>query len=312
MTDVAERRPTQKGALSGLIPVLATPFDLKGNVVFDEFIVGIEHAIEAGSDGVMTPGFASEFHKLDAQERSELEHAMLATVARYPHARSVVSVPDHSSRLAIQRAVAAVEAGASAINVLPPFFLSPSSDAVVAHLTGVLEAVAPTPVMLQYAPGQTAGGFALPLVSELARNHDNLVTIKVESSPPGRTIDALGQMGLPLTTLVGYAGLHLIDALRRGTDGVQPGGSFPELYRAILDDWNQGKSEQAESLHRALVSYLSYWMTDVELIVQVEKRIAHLRGWFSADACRQPGRPLDRHELAQVDRFLDEFSAWLP
>lgn len=298
------------GSLKGLIPVLATPFDMQGAVAMDDFVVGIQAAIKAGCDGVMSPGFASEFHKLDSEERTELETAMLSTVAGHRHVRAVVSIPDHSTRLAVRRATAAVEAGADAINLLPPFFLNPSAAEVRAHISSVLDAVDPAPVMLQYAPSQTAGGFALPLVSELARQHENLVTVKVESSPPGRTIDGLRESGCSVSTVVGYAGLHLIDSLRRGTHGVQPGGSFPELYRSILDDWWGDNFEKATDLHRRLLPYLSYWMTDVELIVQVEKRVAYLRGWFTSDVCRRPGRDLDREELAQVDRFLEEFSGW--
>lgn len=303
-------RAAPSPAISGLIPVLATPFDRRGQIAFDEFVVGIEKAAEAGCDGVMAPGFASEFHKLDAVERTELEAVMLAKVAHHPGLKSIVSVPDHSTTLAVRRAVEAVERGADAINLLPPFFLSPSVAEVEAHIGAVLDAVPATPVVLQYAPSQTSGGFPMSVVHRLTIDHPNLVTIKVESSPPGPTITALREASTPVSTLVGYAGLHLIDALRRGADGVQPGGSFTEIYRSILDDWSIGDRPGAISLHRSVASYLVYWMSDVELIVQVEKRIAHLRGWFASDHCRSPRRVLDSEELAQIDRFMDEFSEW--
>jgi dihydrodipicolinate synthase/N-acetylneuraminate lyase len=298
-------------ALTGLIPVLATPFTKAGDIAVSDFVTGIERAAAAGSNGVMFPGFASEFHKLEPEERVELEDAMLESVARFPEIISVVSIPDHATVIATRRVERAVAAGAQALNVLPPFFLAPAASEVVAHLDVVLDAAGRTPVMLQYAPNQTGGGFPIELITELAQRHENLVAVKVESNPPGRTISALRTSNSGIATLVGYAGLHLIDALRRGAVGVQPGGSFPELYRAILDHWSLGDSAAAERLHGELLPYLSYWMTDVELIVQVEKRIAHERGWFSTDQCRSPRRVLDAEELRTVDRFMRQFEGFL-
>jgi len=289
--------------ISGLIPVLETPFTASGALDLDGFQVVIDRQLEAGVDGLMFPGFASEFSKLSDAERDELEAALLART-RETRVLGIASVPDHGTRNAVLRVERAIGRGADAINVLPPYFLAPSGPEVLAHVSAVLEAAGAVPVIVQLAPALTGSAISARDLDRLAGEHDNLVAVKVESVPPGPVVTALGQLPHALPGLVGYAGLHLIDALRRGASGVQPGCSFPELYRRILDAWHEGDPVHAEALHSRLVPFLSYWMQSVELVIQVEKTISHRRGWISSDYCRKPGRPLDEFERATIDRFM--------
>jgi len=61
-------------------------------------------------------------------------------------------------------------------------------------------------------------------------------------------------------------------------------------------------------LHGRMLPYLTYWMQNVELIIQVEKTILARRGIIGSDHCRRPGWDLDDRESQQIDRFLAEFS----
>ncbi len=107
--------------------------------------------------------------------------------------------------------------------------------------------------------------------------------------------------------MVGYAGVQMPDAMRRGAVGVQPGCSFVELYRDLWDLRAGGNLEAFADLHRRMLPYLSYWMQQVELIIQVEKTILHRRGLIASERCRVPGWSLDEHERAMIDTFLVEF-----
>jgi 4-hydroxy-tetrahydrodipicolinate synthase len=135
--------------------------------------------------------------------------------------------------------------------------------------------------------------------------------VKVESTPPGRMIAELAAGDPPLASLVGYAGVQLPDALRRGAVGVQPGCSFTELYLQVWRDWEAGERESAIELHRRLLPYISYWMQNVELIVQAEKTILARRGIIASEQCRKPGWTLDGDERAMIDEFFEEFGAAL-
>jgi dihydrodipicolinate synthase/N-acetylneuraminate lyase len=175
----------------------------------------------------------------------------------------------------------------------------------------IASAVAPIPVILQYAPGQTGTALHAPMISGMARKATNLMQVKVESTPPGALISALSAQEPALSSIVGYAGVQLIDALRRGAVGVQPGCSFPEIYLNIWSAWQEGRRSDSVDLHQRVLPYISYWMQSVELIISAEKRISFLRGLIRSDHCRAPMRILDVEEENMIDRFLVEFESEL-
>jgi 4-hydroxy-tetrahydrodipicolinate synthase len=295
--------------IRGVCPVLAVPFTETGDVDLAGFTALTRRVIDAGATSVMLFGFASEFHKLTDAERAELQHALLVET-RARHVAAIVSITDHATEVAVRRAQEAAADGADALNILPPHLLGPSRGAVLDHLAAVLDAV-DVPVIIQYAPALTGTSLDAPSLSQLARAHPNLAMVKVESTPPGRLIADLAAGDPPLPALVGYAGLQLPDALRRGAVGVQPGSSFTEVYIEIWRAWDAGMQEEAFELHRRLLPYVAYWMQHVELIIQAEKTILARRGIIAGDRCRAPGWALDDEELAIIERFLVEFAALL-
>ncbi|GAA3734690.1 dihydrodipicolinate synthase family protein [Leifsonia bigeumensis] len=298
-------------AISGVCPVLETPFHEDGSVDDEGFVRIVDHMVAAGVRNVMFPGFASEFHKLSDSERSRLTTILLKRTADVKGFVAVISIPDHATTLAVARAKEAVASGARALNVLPPHFLGPSRGAVREHLLAVLRAVAPTPVVLQYAPSQTGTALDADTIAEIARLAPNLVQVKVESTPPGALITALSATVPPLESLVGSAGVQLPDALRRGAVGVEPGCSFVELYLEVWRLWQDGQQDDATCLHQRMLPYLSYWMQSSELIIAAEKEISRKRGIIDSSHCRAPAHELDPEERAMIDRFLSEFAEFL-
>jgi dihydrodipicolinate synthase/N-acetylneuraminate lyase len=291
----------------GVCPVLETPFTHNGEVDYESFDALIRYQIDIGVRSLMFPGFASEYYKLSDDERLQLTRRLLAITGSLSDFTTVISVPDHATHIAVKRAVAAVQAGASAINILPPHQESPSAAAVVAHITAIANAVAPVPVIVQYAPAQTGTALDAAAIGRIAEHCINIVQVKVESTPPGTLITALAGQEPGLSSLVGYGGVQLIDALRRGAVGVQPGCSFPEVYMLMWELWGRGDFEAAVNLHRRLLPYISYWMQGVELIIAAEKQISALRGLIATEFCRTPARQLDSEERMTIDRFMNEF-----
>lgn len=287
--------------------MLETPFTSAGDVDTASLLGLVDHLAAIGADALMYPGFASEYLKLTDAERDD-QVLQVIVRAKEHGLTAVASVADHGTHAAVARAERYAAGGASLINILPPHQLGPGSDAVFAHLVAVIAAIAPTPAVLQYAPAQTGLALDAAMIGRLADVAPNLVQVKVEAQPPGRLVSALGQAAPRLTSVVGYAGLHLTDALRRGAVGVQPGCSFTELYLRVWDLWQSGDRPGATTLHQRMAPYLATWMQHVEFIVAAEKRISLLRGLIPSDICRAPGWTLDQEERSQIDRFLTEFA----
>ncbi len=296
--------------LSGVLPVLAVPFSDDGRLDLEGFDAVCDLVIGSGAEGALLFGLASEFYKLSDSERAELRRRFLAAAQAAQGFAAIVSVTEHATWLAVQHAVRAVSEGADAINLLPPYFLGPSAAELLAHLEAVLAAVN-VPVIVQYAPAQTGTSLRAEALREVATRHSNLATVKVESQPPGRMVTEL-QKGEPrLSAIVGYAGLQLPDAVRRGAVGVQPGCSFPELYVRLWQHHLANDVAAFEALHARMLPYLSSWMQQVEFIIQIEKSILKRRGIIRSDHCRRPGWELDQEESRAIDRFLDDFASVL-
>jgi dihydrodipicolinate synthase/N-acetylneuraminate lyase len=298
-------------ALGGVIPVLETPFTAEGEVDRDSFVRVVEHVIATGVRGVMFPGYASEVLKLNDRERRDLIGDLLGVTNDRPDVAAIISTPDHATRLAVDWAEWAAGSGADAVNVLPPYLLGPSTAGVLDHLHQVAAAVAPLPVIVQYAPQQTGTTLTAADLVSLASDQPNIVAVKVESNSPGPMIRELLGTGTGLAAWVGSAGLFWPEAARSGASAVQPGCSFGEVYVELGRRWERGDLDGFDELHAALRPYLLEWMQHVELIVQVEKVVSVRRGLIGSATCRAPGFDLDAHQVARIDRFLVEFEPWL-
>ncbi len=305
-TTLAPRPSASDPRIRGVCPVLAVPFTEDGDIDLAGFEAVVRSVLGTGATAVMLFGFASEFYKLTDDERVQLRRVLLQETGGRDDVAAIVSITDHATEVAVRNAREAVADGANALNILPPYLLGPSRRAVLDHLAAVLKSVE-VPAIVQYAPGLTGTSLDAPSLRELARAHPNLAMVKIESTPPGRLIADLAAGDPPLPALVGYAGVQLPDALRRGVVGVQPGCSFTEVYIAVWRAWESGERDQALDLHRRLLPYISYWMQNVELIIQTEKTILARRGIIRSDRCRTPGWSLDREESAMIDQFLAEF-----
>ena len=223
---------------------------------------------------------------------------------------SIISTPDHATT-AVREATRAVEFGARANHLLPPFLFGLGRPAILAHLAAMLEAVAPIPVEIQHAPAQMGGQLTVGNLTVLAEAHPNLAAITVESRPPGRLVSALAEQDPPLPSLVGYAGRDAIDAFERGAVGLQPGCSFPEFYVELTRRWDDCERDAAHDLRTSMLPYQSAWRLHVELIVAVEKRISAERGLFVDATVRASCWNLDENVRATIDAFLKEFDRWL-
>lgn len=296
--------------ISGIVPIVAAPFTPAGALDEDSFQALVRHLLGSGASALTLFGLATEFYKLADAERARMQALLLAETSRAPAVAGIISITDHSWEVAAQRAQAAEAQGADALMLLPPFFLGPSEEAILAHLTKVIGSVR-LPVIIQYAPVQTGVRIAPEVFLRLREALPNADFIKVETQPPGRYVSQLversqGRLG----TLVGYAGVQMPDVLARGACGIQPGCSFTEIYAELWRRW-QGDQPGFHALHAQLLPYISYWMQGVELIVKAEKVILQRRGIIASDYCRSPAYALDAREHEQIEQFLAAFAGFL-
>jgi len=287
--------------LKGICPIIAAPFTSCGEVDYDSLRHLVRTLAEGGCHALTLFGIAGEYYKLTDQERTRMVEVVIDECQR-AGVPSILSVTAHATEVAVREARAFQEAGADALMLLPPFFLSPPADELYNHMRAVGEAVT-IPVMVQYAPEQT--GVAIPpaVLQQLAEEVPAYEYFKIECKPPGAYITSMVEgTNRKAKILVGNAGYQMIEAFDRGAIGVMPGCSMYDVYLKVYDAYQAGDREAAYTYHGAILQMLNHIRQNVEMIISYEKRILYKRGIIASDVCRHPTFRLDPF----FDRVFEE------
>ena len=292
----------QATELKGICPIIATPFTEKGAVDYDSFANLVRTLIQGGCHAVTLFGIAGEYYKLTDEEMIRLAR-LTVDICRQYGGTSILSVTQHATPVAVARARLYEEMGASALMLLPPFFLKPGQAALYQHMKAVGQAVR-IPVMAQYAPEQT--GVAIPptVYAQLFAECPNIAYYKIECKPAGAYITSLiGLTQRRAGVFVGNAGYQFIEGFDRGAIGAMPGCSMFDLYLRLYDAYVSGDRAGAAHIHSTLIlPMLNHIRQNVEMIIAFEKKILKKRGIIQSDFCREPGFVSD----AYYDRLFEE------
>lgn len=273
--------------LKGICPILPGTFKENGEIDYDSLENVIKVLKKGGCEGVVLFGIATEYYKLDKTEKEKMLKIAIKT-SKQVNVKSVVNITEHSTLLAEKEAIQAEKSGADYLMLLPPFFLKPTYDDIIYHIKKICKTVS-IPVILQYNPGVTGVTIACDVFTRLSIELKNLFYYKIENIPPGKYITKLSEgTNSRIKILVGWAGLHFIEALDRGAIGVMPGSSLFDIYVKIYKDYSNGNRGKAIELHNKLLPFLNFAKQVPEMLFYYEKKILKIRGIIKSDYCRKP------------------------
>jgi 2-keto-3-deoxy-L-arabinonate dehydratase len=288
--------------LRGCIPILCTPFLDDFSVDFESLERQVDWVIAEGASGVATLALASEGYKLTEAERDEIIRVVVEkTGGRVP---VVVSADGGGAEVAIDRAIRAQAAGASALMVLPSSFVKPGPASLGDYYRRVGRAVE-LPVIIQDAPQLTGVAMSPALWAELARDVDTIRYVKAEGVPQGQTLTAaIEQSGGLLRVFCGWGGLSMIDALERGAVGSMPAAGFTRYFAEIQRLFETGDRLAAEALFQSELPFVLWAMQSLDFSVRSAKTELLGRGVFTTRVMREPWAPLDEIAEDQLRRFI--------
>lgn len=295
--------------IKGTFTLSSMTYHENGDVDYSAFERLVGHLSRTGAEGVGLYGMVSEFHKLTDYEKTALTSIFLGVMKGSPSA-SLLSVTDWSTDVAVRKAREYERLGADTLMLLPPFYFAPALDEVRHHMTSVLEAV-DIPVVIQYAPQATGHFLPMEELVDMAVRYPN-VAFKIEYKPARDFLQQFLALKPDMKILTGYAGLEMIDLYRIGVSGVMPACSYTEIYVAVHDAIVAGDMAKAQALYDMLEPYLVKWMKTPESLLAIEKEILVRRGIVGCSYCRRPAYHLTGEDRRDIDRFLSDFSAWLP
>jgi len=246
-------------------------------------------------------GIAGEYYKLSDDERKKMVEVTVKA-AKEAGGKTIISVTDHSTEVAVKTARFFEESGADCLMLLPPFFLKPGGAYLYEHMKAVAQAVS-IPIMAQYAPEQTGVTIPPETFVKLEKECPNIKYYKIECKPAGPYVTTLmnltdGKMKI----FVGNAGFQMIECMDRGAMGAMPGCSMYDVYLKIYNAYVSGDRKEAIRIHNALLPMLNHIRQNVEQIISFEKRILKLRGIIKSDYCRKPSYNTDKY----FDNLFDD------
>ncbi|MEH3048122.1 dihydrodipicolinate synthase family protein [Sphingomonas adhaesiva] len=222
--------------LKGLIPAIAVPFredhgiDAPGLTRLARWL-----AEQPGIKGLMTNGHTGEVFSLTPEERTEVTRITAEAVAgKVPVISSIVC---EGIRDAVAQAQAAREAGASALDVMPPHHwlrFGFRDDHVIDYFTAIGEG-AGLPLVVHVYPAWTKASFSSALLARLAQM-DHVHAFKIgtrEMNKYARDLKAI-RAAAPDKALLTCHDEYLLASMVQGVDGALVG--FASFIPGLIND----------------------------------------------------------------------------
>lgn len=290
--------------IKGICPIIATPFTENGEVDYEDLYRLVKTLIQGGCHAVTLFGIAGEYYKLSDEERKKMVE-ITVKAARENGGKTIISVTDHATEVAVKTAKMFEEMGADCLMMLPPFFLKPGASYLYEHMKAIGKAVN-IPIMAQYAPEQTGVAISPETFVKLQSECPNIVYYKIECKPAGPYVTSLMKLtDGNMKIFVGNAGFQFIECSDRGAIGAMPGCSMYDVYLDMYHKYANGDRQGAIRVHNKLLPMLNHIRQNVEQIISFEKRILKRRGIIKSDYCRKPSYHTDEY----FDRLFEEFYA---
>ena len=159
----------------GLVHTPITPFKANQSVDYDTYAKVLEFHLKNGAQALALPMPEGEDMSLtDAEQRELISFAIKQVKGRVP---VIVHVSDAGTAIAVDRAIFAEKAGATAIASHPPYFWHPRPAMVIDHIVQIGKAIK-LPLFAVNPPVETAGtSLTTEMVLELIQKLPNLAGV---------------------------------------------------------------------------------------------------------------------------------------
>lgn len=265
--------------LKGAYTALVTPFAADGEVDVASFEALVERQIAGGIAGLVPCGTTGEAPTLTDSEQVELVRRAVAVArGRVP---VIAGTGSFSTKKTIEASRRAVEAGASAVMVVMPYYSKPTQGGLVEHVVAVASAV-DAPVVLYNIPGRTGIDLGPEATEQICARASNVVATKEATGNVLRCQELKRRLGDRLVVLSGDDGLTL-PMMAVGAAGVISVTSnvYPAQVSEVVRLALAGDFAAARRLHLALLPVHEAMF--IEANPGPVKAAAALRGWMRGD-----------------------------
>ena len=264
--------------LRGIFPITQTPFTAADTLDLESLAEEVRFIDRGRVQGFVWPQVASEWATLTEQERFAAMEVIGSTAKKLrPAVVFGVQGPDLA---AVKRYVKQAEkTDADAIISLPP-----SEDATPQAIVKYYQEIGRMTDLPLFV--QAVGNVNVDAILEMYRTIPTMRYIKDEEGDPLAHFAMLQkETSNQLKVFSGAHGRKLIDEMTIGFSGSMPAASLADLYAATFDLWQDGKFDQAKSMHTRTIAALDQML---DYGMEGMKYILCARGVFKTYAARKP------------------------
>lgn len=285
--------------LKGIIPPVVTVFDDNENIDEGGFRTIVGHLIDRGADGIFTCGGQGEGVSLSPDEKSRVLDICLETVnGRVPVLMGTGAV---STRATIDMTRRAKDAGADAVTIITPYYLSPTQDELYRHYCDVLDAV-DIPALIYNNPWRTHLNIQPETVARICEHTPNLIGIKDSSGDLAMTIAYKRLCPSYFRVFIGRDQL-VYAALCSGIDGAvaATANAAIDIVVGIYDNYMAGNLAESMAMQERLVPLREFFSQGTFPVTVKEAMM--LQG-LPAGPCRKPVGPISAEKRERLRGIL--------
>ena len=284
---------------SGVIPILATPFNNDESLDLVSWQRMIEFMLGMNVDGITILGVLGESNRLSDHEREALIKAAVATVGkRIP---VIVGTSHSGSNAATYLSRMAEDLGADAVMVTPAKEPVPNDERIVEYYRRIAGGTT-LPIVLQDHPASTEVHMSVPLILRIVKEVSSVACIKAEAVPTPPKVRALREgLSRPVSILSGLGALYAPFDLEAGSDGFNTGFAFPEVLRALV---TAAQAKDFDRVHALYARFASLIVLEQQPGLAIRKEILRLRGFIASNRVRHPGATIAPAVAADVAALI--------
>jgi len=288
-----------------MFPALSTVTNDKGELDEEGFRSEIRQNIEWGAHGLCPAIIAGEFYKFSEEERvKQFEITVDEANGKVP---VLVGVTHTGTEPAVMLTKKAKDIGADGVIIMPPYFRRvEASLTLYEHFSTIAKRV-DIPIMLQDAEDLTGVHMCPTLYARLAKEFDNIVSVKVEGALTLQKIaDVRAVLGDKLIIFGGMAARLLMQELALGAAGNIPDACLTDLLVDVYESYKAGKVEKAQQIFSKYKVWVDFLSLHGNSNIEVEKETLRLRGVIKSSHAREPNIPMSKTDKVELKSLLEK------
>ena len=289
-----------KDKLKVIYSALVTPFNEDESLNEEAIRKLVEFELDNGVEGFYCCGSSGEGLLLSLEERKRVLEVVLDEV------RGRVPVISHIGTVAtkdvVELAKHALNAGADAVSMIPPYYYNFSMDEIVDYYLDVVNEVPDIPVIVYNIPQFTGVSFNRDNAGRLLEN-DHVIGIKHTSTD----LFGLERMKNDFPDKVYLNGFDeiFLSGLVAGANAAigTTVNLYPKTFRRLMDLYKENRIEEAGKV-QSLINHRVKEMVSVGIFSAV--KYMFMKQGIDCGTCRRPFAKLNDQQKARLDRLIAE------